>query len=379
MSFPQAWKVPYAHSIKQVVKIPVIVGGTIREPESAESILEQEKADFVALGRTLFADPEWPNKAAEERIDDIRKCISCNYCHGRIFQGLPIRCALNAALGREHEFAEVTPASTPKRIMVVGGGVAGLEASRVAAERGHAVSLYEKDPSLGAGQMKLAVAAPGKEKLKWVRDYLVTQVKKQKRITVHLQTEVTEALVDRARPDILIVATGAMAFIPSIKGIEGSNVVTAHEVLGGGIHVEARKVCVLGGRQTGCEVALFLAEQGNMVTIISRSPISELAQGAHTSNKADILWRLKQLDVRVLAEYDVREISSGGLTLIGKSGAQHYHEADWVVVARGATSVKELAHQMKRKVPRLYTIGDALEPRDIAAAIYDGALIARQV
>jgi 2,4-dienoyl-CoA reductase-like NADH-dependent reductase (Old Yellow Enzyme family)/pyruvate/2-oxoglutarate dehydrogenase complex dihydrolipoamide dehydrogenase (E3) component len=378
MSFPQGWKVPYAESIKQGVKIPVIVVGTIREPEFAERILEEGKADFVALGRTLLADPEWPRKAAEGRVDDIRKCISCNYCHSQIFDSLPLRCAINPDFGRGAEFTELKPAPVPKRVMVVGGGPAGIEASLVCAQRGHMVSLYEKQPSLASGQLKLAATPPGKDKINWLRDYLVTEVRKQDRISLHLQTEVTQELIKEAKPDVLIIATGAKPLIPDIPGISGKNVVTAHELLEGNVKVKGQRVAVLGGGQVGCETALFLAEHRCKVTIIEQLSATELAHGAYTSNRDDILFRLRRAGIEIITEHFVREIKDTKVIAVGNNGDEYSLEADKIVVALGATPARELADNLEGEVSEIYIIGDAAEPRDIGAAIYDGAVVARQ-
>jgi len=379
MSFPQGWKVPYAESIKQGVKIPVIVVGTIREPEFAERILEEGKADFVALGRTLLADPEWPRKAAEGRIEDICKCLSCNFCHNKMFLNLPLRCAVNPNLGRDAEFAELKPALVPKRVMVIGGGPAGIEASLVCAQRGHMVSLYEKQPSLASGQLKLAATPPGKDKIHWLRDYLITQARKQEGLSLHLQTEVTEELVREVEPDVLILATGAKPFIPDIPGIRGENVVTAHQVLEGSVKVQGQRVAVIGGGQVGCETALFLVEHDCKVTIIEQLPATELAHGAYTSNRADILFRLREAGVETITEHLVIEVQDTKVIIIDKNRRESSLEVDKIVLAAGAIPERELADNLEGKLPQFYIIGDSAEPRDIGAAIYEGALIGRQI
>ncbi|MEE9398771.1 MAG: FAD-dependent oxidoreductase, partial [Dehalococcoidales bacterium] len=377
-SFPQGWRVPYAEAIKQVVTVPVIAVG-LREPEFAESVLQAGKADFIAIARGLLADPEWPQKAAEGRVQDIRKCISCLYCRDT-YKMAQLRCAINTEVGREREFIPLRPASVKKKVLIVGGGPAGMEASRVAALRGHKVSLYEKLQALGEGQLKLAAAPPYKDKINWLRDYLVTQVEKSN-IEVHPGTEVTPDIVERAKPDVLIVATGAKPAIPEIPGVGNENVVTAHDVLNNKVEIREQKVAILGGWSTGCETAEFLAEKANKVWVIARSPASDRGRGVTEINRLDLLARLRDnKNITFLNEHDVVEIFTDRIAIVDKkNGEEHFLEVDKVVLARGLTPVSELATQLAGKVSEVYTIGDAVEPRNIASAIYEADKVAREI
>lgn len=379
MSFPQGWRVPYAEAIKGEVNIPVIVVGVFREPEIAEEVLEQGKADFVALGRALIADPQWPHKTFQGRTEDIRKCTSCNYCLHHLSSGLPLRCAVNAEVGREREFVDLRPAAARKKVMIVGSGPAGMEAARVAYLRGHDVQLYEKGSELGTGQLMLSTVAPGKEKMHWLRNYLINQIRKLS-IKLHLETEVSTELVKKARPDVLIVATGARPLVPYICGMECGKVVTAHDVLAGKVNIRGEKVVVLGGWSTGCETAHFLAENGNEVTIVARSSSRHLARGTYASNRFELISKLRSHPrVAIRNEYDVKQISPKGVTIIDKDERESFLEAFWVVLARGVESVKELANKAEDTVPEVYVVGDACDPRDIASAIYEGGLVARRI
>ncbi|MFQ5996826.1 MAG: FAD-dependent oxidoreductase [Dehalococcoidales bacterium] len=377
-SFPQGWRVPYAEAIKQVVKVPVIAVG-VREPEFAENVLREGKADFIAIARGLLADAEWPRKAAEGRVEDIRKCISCLYCLDS-YRAAQVRCAVNVSVGRERELIPLKPAARKKKVLIAGGGPAGMEAARVAAQRGHEVSLYERLAALGEGQLKLAATPPYKDKINWLRDYLVTQVEKSN-VEIHLATEVTPDIIERAKPDVLIVATGAKPAIPDIPGINNENVVTAHDVLNNKVEIRKQKVAILGGWSTGCETAEFLAEKANKVWVIARSPASDRGRGITEINRLDLLARLRDnKNVTFLNEHDVKEIFPNGIAVVDKkSGEEHFLEADKVVLARGLTPLGELATQLADKVSEVYTIGDALEPRSIASAIYEGAEVARKI
>jgi len=377
-SFPQGWRVRYAEAVKQVVKVPVIAVGA-REPEFAENVLRESRADFIAIGRGLLADPEWPRKAAEGRVADIRKCISCLYCRDS-YKEAQVRCAVNAELGREREFIPLRLAVVKKKVLVAGGGPAGMEAARIAALRGHRVCLYEKSPSLEAGQLKVAAAPPYKDKINWLRDYLVIQIKKSG-VKVHLGAELTPGIVAREKPEVLIVATGARPAMPDIPGVKGENVVTAHQVLEHRVEIWGQKVAILGGWSTGCETAEFLAERNNKVWVIARSPASDRGRGVTDINRLDLLARLKDnKDVTFINEYEVKKIHSEGIYIVDrKSGEERFLEVDKVVLARGLVPVNELASQLVGKVAEIYTIGDALEPRNIASAIYEGAKVAREI
>jgi NADPH-dependent 2,4-dienoyl-CoA reductase/sulfur reductase-like enzyme len=382
MSFPQGYLLPHAEAIKSAVNIPVIAVGAFREPEFVESTLRSGKADFIALGRQLLADPEWGKKAAEGRMEDIRKCTSCNYCGSTIERGMitPIHCAINPSLGRERQF-RIDPAAKLKNVMIVGGGPAGMEVARVAALRGHRVSLYEKGQELGAGQLRLTWIAPGKEKMKWLHDFLTTQISKLN-VEVFLNSNVDAEAVKAANPDVLIVATGSIPTVPPIPGVDDRNVVTAHDVLAGRVTIEGQKVAVLGQFSTGAETADYLAERGNTVTIVARSSAECLAQynGPLLGARVERILRLQRNDsVTVLNGWDVKEISGGKVVIANIEGGEQTLLVDIVVLARGVTPVAELAEQLQGEVAEVYVIGDACESRDIASAIYEGALVGNRI
>jgi len=382
MSFPQGFLVPYAEAIKGAVKIPIIAVGAFREPEFADNVIRSGKADFIALGRQSLADPDWARKAAEGRVEDIRKCTSCNYCGSTIELGMisPIRCAINPALGREREF-EIKPTEKSKNVMIVGSGPAGMEAARVAALRGHKVGLYEKGQALGDGQLRLTWVAPNKQMMKWLHDFLTTQIAKLD-IDVHLNCEVNSQMVEAINPDVLVVATGAKPAVPAILGVDGENVVAAHDVLAGRVRIEGQKVAVLGQFSTGAETADYLADQGNSVVIVARSPAECLAQykGPLLGARIEVMFRLQRNEnVTILNGWDVKEISADGIVIADREGREQSLEVDKVVLARGVIPVAELAEQLEGKVPEVYIIGDASRPRDIASAIYEGALVGRRI
>jgi 2,4-dienoyl-CoA reductase-like NADH-dependent reductase (Old Yellow Enzyme family)/thioredoxin reductase len=378
MSIPQGYLADYVHAVKKAVSIPVMCVGEIREPAVAESILVQGKADYVALARALMTDPFWPEKASQGREKEILKCISCDECRFCLYRGLPVRCLINPQLGREGWLKEPEPAATSRRVMVVGGGPAGMEVARVAALRGHQVSLYESKPALGGGQLTLAEAPPHKEKLRWLGEYLTWKIESLP-VTVHAESSVDRAAVEREAPDVLVVATGAVPIIPDIPGINGDNVVTAFRMLEGELATEGKKVVVLGGRRVGTETAEYLTLRGASVTVVTRSPLSQLAIDATPTYRAPLLRRLRNADVKFIGDHEVKEINRQGLTLLGPDKEEEFLAADLVVIARGAVPQRSLADEAADLVREIHVIGDSVEPRSIAEAMYEGTMAGRRI
>ncbi len=378
MAVTQGFLAGHAETIKRALNIPVIVVGEIRDPALAEDILSSGKADFVALARPLLADPHWAAKAARGDDDRILKCISCDTCRLNLSRNAPIRCLINPKLGREEWLHDPEPASTPRKVMVVGAGPAGMEVARVAAARGHNVSLYEAESTLGGGQLALAKAPPYKDRLAWLEDYLARELDRVP-VEQHLNTRVDAATVADESPDVLVVATGAAPLMPSIPGIDGDNVATAFAVLAGDGIPEGKRVAVLGGRQVGCETAEFLVERGCHVTIVARSPESQLVIEAPATYRNALLLRLRNAGVEFITEHDVKEIRPDGLTLVGADAAERDLIVDSVIVARGAVPQRGLAEDVGAAVPEVHTIGDSEDPRTIEEAMYEGTLLGRQI
>ncbi|MFH1350085.1 MAG: FAD-dependent oxidoreductase [Pseudomonadota bacterium] len=380
MKYPEGWKEYLWEAIKKAVKIPIIGGGGLKHPDFCERLLKKNKMDFIGLARPLLADPYWPNKALEGKVEDIRLCISCNEClYGstrRRQGGGARRCAVNAVFGREREFAEVIPAPVPKKVMVIGGGPAGMEAARIAAQRGHKVTLYDKGEALG-GQLNLASKPQSKKKVLWLRDYLVTQLKKLD-VEVKLGVEVTPELVKQSKPDAVVVATGAEPIIPNIPGIKGKRVVNAWDLLQDKVKPRKKKVAVIGGGIVGCEVAEYLLEMENTVTIIEQLP--SVAPDMEPTNKLVMMEGFEEKGVSMLTGRKVVGISEKGVQVVdADNGQKELVKADWVIVAIGSRPVDALVEALEGKVPEIHSIGDCNQPRVIIEAIYEGALAGRQI
>lgn len=224
---PRGTHVPHARAIKQVVKIPVVVGGRLNDPRLAERVLRDGTADFIALGRALIADPDWPRKVSAGETGKIRPCLACNACRQQLFSSEPVRCAINAVAGREAAYDQLVPAKAKKRVLVVGGGPAGLEAARVAALRGHEVVLCEKSARLGG--MLLLAAVFNKEIAPFTR-WLKAQVRRL-RVEVRLNTEVSPSLIDEIRPDAVVIATGGRFLDLQVPGADRKHVFGGKDLL----------------------------------------------------------------------------------------------------------------------------------------------------
>ncbi len=370
MCEPPGSMVHLAEAVKKVVLIPVITVGKIT-PEVGEQVLSEGKADLVAIGKALWADPELPNKAASGRLDDITPCLECHRCREFARETGTLACTVNAALGREREY-RITPAKRPKKVLIVGGGPAGMEAARIAALRKHEVMLYEKGDRLG-GQLILAAVPPYKDGIGKLTEYLSNQVRK---LGVRVETgkEVTAALIEEVKPDVVVLATGVVPPIPDISGVDKGSVVTAQDILTETVGV-GRRVIVLGGALVGCETAEFLADKGKEVTIIEVLP--EIAMKVGPMARAPLLKRLAAKGVAMLAGVQHEEITEWGVVITNKEGQSQLIEAETIVLAIGARPNLALLNELKDRVSEVHLAGDCVEPRDIMGAIADGARVGR--
>lgn len=368
---PPGCNTDVSEAIRKAVRIPVLVAGKINDPGLADQILKDGKADFVDIGRGLLADPYFAAKAREGRSDEIRKCIGCVRCGERIVSSLdPVICTVNPAVGREKEF-EGKPAGRKKNLLVIGGGPAGMQAALIADRRGHHVTLWEKKDQLG-GNLLLATVPSEKGDLKDFLLFLEKEVEGTG-VKVTLQKEATPESVKSAAPESVIVATGSLPFIVDLPGIRGKNVLGFSEVLSGRKEISGEQVLVWGAGLVGCEVACFLAERGNQVTLIFPEP-EAAPDVVYPDLKKHLLMKLQENQIWIeKGVREFKEVTPEGLAIVDKDGREAFIRADKIVLATGARPESALATSLRGEVPELYEAGDCMEVRQLLEAIHGGA------
>lgn len=365
---PYGFFVKIAGDIKKAVNVPVSAVGRIVDAEMAARVIESGMADMVAMGRPLLADPDWGTKIAAGKACDIRRCISCNKgCTDAIQNRQFLSCVLNAENGYENT-RSIQPAAQKKKIAVLGGGPAGLEAARVAALRGHDVTLFEKTTTLG-GQLNIACVPPRKEEMRRAAQDLIHAVCNA---GVHLcmgQTRTAEQLKD-AGFEAVINAVGAHSAAPRIPGIDSVNVADAWKVLAGEQQVYGT-VAVIGGGMVGCETAEYLAARGCKVSVIEM--MDKIAAGESTTILPTLLENYKTYGVEQYPSHKVKEFRMDAVVCENKDGAEVTIPCDYIVLAMGARSNEFDAAALEAASIPVYSIGDAAgKAADISNAIRTG-------
>jgi 2,4-dienoyl-CoA reductase (NADPH2) len=364
--------VPLAAAVKETVTIPVITIGRL-DPVIGERVLRQHKADFIGMARRLLADPDLPNKIASGKYLDIRPCTACMYCTSRIRTYNPIACQVNAALGKEPGYS-IQPATKQKKVVVVGSGPAGLETARVAAIRGHRVTLLEKGHKLG-GLMPLAALVKGHE-----GDFLEEFIRYFQRqltelnVDVRFGQEADPALVSQLAPDVVVVASGGVLGVPDIPGIDRKIVVSGpklHSMLKFYLRFFRPKtlgsitrlwmpvgkhVIIIGGGLHGCELAEFLVKRGRKITIVESA--ETLGEGVPERKKHSLFRWLNKKGVRMIAGVKYQEITDTGIIIETREGERQTLEADTIIPAISLKPDNRLVKSLEGKVPELYAIGD---------------------
>lgn len=395
MYMPKACNLDDVAKIKEVVDIPVVCAGRFDEPDVAEEAIASGRIDMMGMGRPLLADPDLANKFQSGDLDAVRPCISCHQgCLGRIFQFKDISCAVNPACGREKSWA-LTPASKTKKIVVVGGGLGGMEAARVCALRGHTVDLYEKTGELG-GVFVAASRPDFKDDDKHLLAWYIRQMS-ELGVNVHMNSEVTKDMLKGLEYDELFVATGATERKLTTPGLDGNNVTYAIDTLRNS-KIEGENVIIIGGGLTGCEIAYMLGREGKKVTIVEMSETIINSFGLSAANYNMLMELLDYYKVKVIKNAVVESYADGKATVIetiknypnianrakmlfavGPQGMPKKHEipADHIVISVGYNKNNDLYDQLQGD--NIYLIGDAKQPANIMEAIWAAYEIAKDI
>ena len=404
MRVPHGAYVYLAEKIKKDVSVPVIACNRINNAEHAEKIIASGKADFVGIARGLITDPEFPEKAQKGQSKRIRPCIGCNQgCLDMVFSLQKVVCLANPQAGREMD-TKITPAEKSKKVLIIGGGVAGMEAARVASLRGHSVTLWEKDDKLG-GQLHLAAAPPGRYDFIYFAEYLANEMK-ELGVIVKTGIEANTKNIKDEDFDVLIVATGATPLKPPIPGIDKPNVIQAWDVLAGNYYT-GDNVVIIGGGAVGTETALKLAEEGTIsdetlrflfvrnaesdevlhdlalkgdknITVVEM--MKKIGKDIGLSTRWTIIDDLKRCGVNMLKNSKVKEITDEGVVAESEDG-DFFIPADTVIVAAGSQSENRLFNELKDIIgdDAIYLLGDAKKPQKALEAVHNAFELAMRI
>jgi len=355
--------VKYAAEIKKHVNIPVSAIGALGEPEMLEEIIASGKADVVELARSLIADPDLPNKIRAGREDDIKWCLRCLYCFSTQMKYGVKYCAVNPESGREHESKyEPRQAKTRKKVLVIGGGIGGMQAALSCAERGHQVILCEKSGVLG-GAIRCEEDVPFKKKLAMYLDSQAQAIARAN-IDLRLNCEVTPELASSLEPDVIIAALGSRPIKPDIPGIDGPNVLGAEEAYRHPQKV-GKKAVIIGAGLVGLELAIYLTMLGKVVSVVELT--DKISDGGNMLHARSIEVELKKREIGIRFNSKVKEISAQGILLETNNG-QELLEADTVIYAVGQQPLQDEALAFRFCAPVFHMIGDCITPKNIANA-----------
>ncbi len=373
---PRGNLLPLAASVKEAVTIPVIAVCGL-SPELGEQAIAEGKADLVSLGRQIIADPDYPNKVMAGKPEQIRRCVRCNECLGSVLSYRGLDCAVNAQAAKEHEpYGKLVPAARSRRVMVIGGGPGGMEAARVAAIRGHQVTLYEKEAHLG-GMLRFSTVPEFKKDYQDFMDWQIGELDRQG-VTVKTNSAVTKELVAAEMPEVVIVATGSHLVPPPIPGLDGPGFYDALGVLSGNVPA-GRRVIVCGAGLSGSEVALYLAESYQKeVLLVDQLPGA--VPEVEIFTQWVVLSRLLEDGVELRLNHRIQQLTPTSALCVHE-GAEVTLEADAVVVALGIKSDNALLEALRTALPttEVIPVGDVVKPRKVMQAIHEGYHAGRRI
>jgi len=357
-----------AEAVKKAVHTPVAAIGGITTPELAEEIIAQGKADFVALARAIIADPQFPNKARLGKRDEITPCIRCLNCLNDEETRDTFHCAVNPPVGHANRFDHIPKKSdNPQRVVIVGGGVAGLSAAITASERGHSVTLLEKSAKLG-GILKFTDNDGLKLDLCRYKNYLIRRAK-QLNVKTKLNTEATAVLVASLQPDTVIVASGSTPAVPNIQGL-AEHAKHVLEIYTDNAPNIGKCVLILGGGLAGCETAVELARRGHTVEVVEM--LGKYASDAHFLHFSGLEQEIERLKITVHTNTACLSVDEGGATVRNKSGEEKYLAADSVLYALGMKPNSAVLTELEDVAPNVIAVGDCVKPRQVEQAVYEG-------
>lgn len=373
---PKGFNLDLAAQAKKVVNIPILTAGRMDEPDICEEAIASGKTDGIVMARALLADPEFANKARMGKPEKIRPCLSCHQgCAGRIFTGKELCCAVNPACMRENEYG-LTKTLCAKKILVIGGGVAGMEAARVAKIRGHEVSIYEKSNKLGGNLIPGGTPdfkVDDHRLVEWYENEL-----KDLFIPVYLNTEVTKEMIEKSGADTIIIATGSSPIMPKIEGINHKKAMSCTDALLSKKEV-GDNVVVVGGGLVGCELALDLANKGKKVTIVEAMPnILSAGKPVPMMNAMMLKDCLAEKAISILTDTKILSITDEG-AVVDKQGEKISIDADSVILSIGFRSEKSLYESLLESELDVYEIGDGRSVANIMSAVWDAYEVARSI
>ncbi len=368
ISYPQGWRKYIFSAVKSLVKKPIIGTSVLRDPAYCEQMLSQNRLDFIGSFRNHLADPQWTNKAQNNQDKTINRCISCVRCIEDLRYGKYVSCSINAEAGNEPK-SPLPHDGNQRKVVVVGGGVAGMEAAIVLAQRDFKVVLFEKEANLG-GQVFLSTSIPHKDKMNWYLDYQKQRLEEAK-VVVHLNTEATLDLIYKEKPYAVIDATGATPFIPSIFKKEGfvsdPAAILSHKVV-----LQDKNIVIVGSGLTGLETALMLLQNNNRITFVEME--DKIAKSAYWVTVNDVKKYLDTFDVVYLTNTKLNTIEDGYVTL---KDVRHQDQvftlpADHVILSLGFKAQSPLKPELKNHFERVYVIGDSEKSGRIKEAVHAG-------